>query len=146
MIRDPRQKFESQALLSTDSTHTAEDILCWFVRRWRMEVTFEESRAHLGVETQRQWNEQAIARMTPALLALFSLVTLMADGLQQTGEFVRTAAWYRKKQATFSDAIALVRRRLWSQNHFSMSGSESEVIKIPRVLFDRLTDVICYAA
>jgi hypothetical protein len=111
-----------------------------------MEVTFEESRAHLGVETQRQWNEQAIARMTPALLALFSLVTLMADGLQQTGEFVRTAAWYRKKQATFSDAIALVRRRLWSQNHFSMSGSESEVIKIPRVLFDRLTDVICYAA
>ena len=53
-------------------------ILLWFARRWQMEVTFHEVRAHLGVETQRQWSERAIARTTPALMGLFSLVTLVA--------------------------------------------------------------------
>jgi hypothetical protein len=147
LIRDPQEKFEAQALLSTDTTHTAEEILSCFVRRWAMEVTFEESRAHLGVETQRQWNDLAIARTTPSLFAIFSLITLMTESLRhEAGEFVRVSAWYSKKQATFSDAIALVRRRLWSHVHFSMSGSENEVIKIPRALLDRLTDVVCYAA
>ena len=35
-------------------------------------------RTHLGVETQRQWSDLAIARTTPALLGLFSWTTLAA--------------------------------------------------------------------
>ena len=89
------------------------------VRLWR-KVTpyqvrgrlFEELRAHLGMETQRQWSERAIARTTPALFGLFSLVTLTADVLieQQGGILPRTTAWYAKTNPTFADAIALVRR------------------------------------
>jgi hypothetical protein len=117
------------------------------MRRWQMEATFEEARAHLGVETQRQWNAKAIARTTPALLALYSIVTLMAAHLLGPHTMpVRTAAWYRKEQATFSDTIALVRRCLWRHCHFSTSGTESEVVKIPRVLLERFTDALCYAA
>jgi hypothetical protein len=147
LIRDPAGRFAPQALLATNLQLTPEQILTYFMRRWQMEATVEEARAHLGVETQRQWNAKAIARTTPALLALYSIVTLMATHLIGTNTMpVRTAAWYRKEHATFSDTIALVRRCLWKQCHFSTSGAEAEVVKIPRALFERFTDALCYAA
>jgi hypothetical protein len=147
LIRDPRGKFATQALLSTNRAHSSQEMLTWFVRRWTMEVTFEEARAHLGVETQRQWNSQAIARTTPTLLGLYALVTLMAERLRETAsDWTRQAAWYKKERPTFSDAIALVRRRLWQQENLSTSVTEVEVIKISRALFDRLTEAVCYAA
>jgi hypothetical protein len=147
LIRDPQGQFETQALLSTNLAHSSQEMLSWFVRRWTMEVTFEESRAQLGVETQRQWNASAIARTTPALLGLFSLVTLMAERLpRDESDWPRQAAWYKKERPTFSDTIALVRRRLWQQENISMSVTTADVIKISRVLFERLTDAVCYAA
>src|SRR5215470_12252886 len=147
LIRDPQGKFDPQALLSTNLEHSAEEIVRWFVKRWRMEVTFEEARAHLGMETQRQWNDLAIGRTTPALMGLFSIVTLVWKELWERGEQkVRVAAWYEKKRPTFTDAIALVRRKIWSEINNSMSGKRTEMIKIPRKLFERLTDTVCYAA
>lgn len=147
VVRDPRGEFEPQALMTTNTDHTPLQMLSWFVRRWRMEVTFEEARRHLGMETQRQWSDLAIARSTPVLLGLFSLVTLLADGLMKVpGQAVRKAAWYTKTMPTFADAIASVRRCLWSSWDFSTSGANDEVCKIPRSLFERLTDAVCYAA
>lgn len=147
LIRDPLEQFEPQALLCTDLTVEPIQILAWFVWRWQMEVTFEESRAHLGIETQRQWTDKAIARSTPALLALYSIVTLMAERLMTRSPMpVRSAAWYPKHQPTFSDAIALVRRSVWGLSYFSTSPHSPEIVKIPRALLQRLTDTICYAA
>jgi hypothetical protein len=123
LIRDPLSEFEPQALLSTNLYHTPLQILSWFVRRWRMEVTLRGGAGAPGVEAQRQWSDLAIARTTPALFGLFSLVTLMADRLiKGKVKFVRTAAWYAREQPTFSDAIAIVRRCLWSSYHFSTSS------------------------
>lgn len=117
-------------------------ILQWFVRRWLLEVTFQEVRAHLGVETQRQWSDLAIARTTPALLGLFSLVTLVAHHLQGSQNFsLRRAAWYAKPLPTFVDAMALVRQSLWTCT-FSMSVESTEIVKIPRALLERLTDTL----
>jgi DDE superfamily endonuclease len=82
LVRDPERQFKPQAFLCTDEAIDPVQILQWFILRWRLEVTFEEARRHLGVETQRQWADKAIARATPALLALFSLVTLWAGELQ----------------------------------------------------------------
>ena len=147
LIRDPQKRFHPQALLSTDLSHTPEQMLAWFVRRWTMEVTFEEARAHLGMETQRQWNDRAIARTTPALLSLYSVITLTAHLLIEKGvSRVRSTAWYAKTYPTFSDAIALVRRHLWDHLHFSTSQQETDMIKIPRTLFERFMDVMSYAA
>jgi hypothetical protein len=147
LIRDPQEDFKPQALLSTNLAYTPEQILPWFVRRWTMEVTFEEVRAHLGMETQRQWNDRAIARTTPALLSLYSIVTLTAHLLIDKGATcVRSMAWYRKTRPTFSDALALVRRQWWDHLHFSMSQQETDMIKIPRALFERFIDAVCYAA
>lgn len=147
LIRAPQDAFEPQALGTTCLTHTPQQTVEWFVRRWRMEVTFEEARAHLGIETQRQWNDWAIGRTTPALFGLYSLVALMAHELfQAAGHVIRTAAWYVKERPTFSDALAVIRRELWSTCHFSMSAFTGEMVKIPRSVFDRLTDTVCYAA
>jgi hypothetical protein len=147
LIRDPQEAFKPQALLSTNLAHTPEQILTWFTRRWTMEVTFEEARAHLGMETQRQWNDRAIARTTPAVLSLYSIIALTAHLLIQKGAtHVKSTAWYTKTHPTFSDAIALVRRHLWNHIHFSTSQQETDVIQIPRVLLTHLTEALCYAA
>src|SRR4029453_6624519 len=122
LIRDPQERFKPQALLSTNLEDTCAQMLAWFVCRWTMEVTFEEARAHLGMETQRQWNDRAIARATPALLSLYSVITLTAHLLIEKGEtWGRSTAWYRKTRPTFSDAMALVRRQLWDHIHFATS-------------------------
>jgi hypothetical protein len=147
LIRAPQGEFDPQALLSTHLDHTPAQMLRWFVRRWTMEVTFEEARAHLGLETQRQWNARAIARTTPALLSLYSIVTLTAHLLIEKGAMcVRNTAWYRKTRPTFADAMAWVRRQLWEHLHFSMSYQETDMLKIPRALFERFTEALCYAA
>ena len=109
LIRDPQGSFATQALLCTDPAADPTQILEWFVLRWQLEVTFHQVRTHLGVETQRQWSDLAIARTTPALLGLFSWTTLAAHALQKRRPMTqRKAAWYDKPSPTFVDAIALV--------------------------------------
>jgi hypothetical protein len=147
LVRDPQGEYDAQAFLSTQVDHTPLQILTYFVRRWRMEVTFEETRAHRGIETQRQWSDVAIARTTPVLLGLFSVVALMANRLLKSQPMpVRTAAWYPKKLPTFADAMALARRCLWSRCHFSTSSQRSDVLKVPRSIWERLIDAVCSAA
>jgi hypothetical protein len=147
LIRDPKGDFKTQALLCTDLGADPQKIVCWFVMRWQLEVTFQEMRRHLGFETQRQWSDLAIRRTTPALLGLFSLVTLFAHGrmAQAAGAF-RRAAWYHKSLPTFADALALVRKELWAQETFYGSPAETDTIKVPRAFVERLTDAVCYAA
>ena len=100
LIRDPEHRFAPQALLCTDPARDPAQIVAWFVRRWQVEVTFQEARAHLGVETQRQWSDKAIARTTPCLLALFSIVTLLAARLPaRERRQIAAAAWYRQAAA-----------------------------------------------
>jgi len=149
LIRDPREEFETQALLCTDLDADPERIICWFARRWQMESTFQEVRQRLGFETQRQWSELAIQRTAPALLGLFSLVTLFAHHHMAKGaDSARQTAWYSKLHPTFSDALAQVRRQLWAQERATFRGSPSEVdaVKVPRQFIERLTDAVCYAA
>ena len=148
LIRDPEGKFKTQALLCTDLDADPGKILSWFVMRWQLEVTFQEARRHLGFETQRQWSELAIRRTTPALLGLFSLVTLFADRQmrQAAGTFQRQAAWYRKRHPTFADALALVRKELWAGATFYGSPAQTDTIKVPRAYVERLTEAVCYAA
>jgi hypothetical protein len=146
LIRDPKSSFRSQALLCTDLKAAPLQIVKWFVLRWQVEVTFQEARAHLGMETQRQWSDLAIARTTPALLGLFSLVTLLAHPLASRDQLpVRKAAWYVKQWPTFSDALAAVRYQLWHHRDFHLSLSKDDVVKIPRSLLIRFIDTLCYA-
>lgn len=147
LIRDPLHKFATQALLSTDLAAQPEQIVAWFVQRWQLETTFQAVRSHLGVETQRQWNEPAIARTMPALMGLFSLVTLLAHSQNERLRLpVRQAAWYVKDRPTFADAIAAVRRELWEYALFCTLSPKTDVRKLQQALMQRLGDTLCYAA
>ena len=110
LLRDPQNEFEPQALLCTDLARAPLCIIQWFVQRWPVEVTFREVRDHLGVESQRQWTDKAIARTTPCLLGLFSIVALLATRLSYHARIAgATAAWYRKSHPTFADTLAAVK-------------------------------------
>ncbi len=147
LIRDPDAAFPPQALLCTDLDASPTQIVSWFVLRWQLEVTFHEVRDHLGVETGRGWSEKTIRRTTPALLGLFSFVTLVAhDQWTQRLPLVKGAAWYRKREPTFTDAIAVVRRSLWAHMAFQTSPSTGDLRKVPRAVADHLCDILCYAA
>jgi DDE superfamily endonuclease len=147
LIRDPEGKFDTQALLCTKLEATPLQILAWFVMRWQVEVTFEEVRAHLGMETQRQWSTKAVPRTTPCVLGLYSLTILLAERMRERQALtVRREAWYAKERVTFSDTLAMVRRWLWADQHFQMSKTEADMMKVPRSFFERLTETLCYAA
>ncbi|MCA9944471.1 MAG: transposase [Anaerolineales bacterium] len=147
LVYDPQGQYETIALLSTALELDPLQIVNWFVQRWQVEVTFEEVRTHLGVETQRQWSDKAIERTTPILLGLFSWITLAAHLLVEQAQLsVRQAAWYVKERPTFSDSLGAVRQQLWfPATIFSISPAEPDVVKIPRSLFDRLVDTVCYS-
>jgi hypothetical protein len=145
LVRDPKGRFKPQALLCTDLTVKPEQILKWFILRWRVEVTFHEVRTHLGVETQRQWSHLSIARTTPALLGLFSLVTLLAHTHARRNKLpVRQAAWYTKPLPTFSDALAIVRQELWQHLYFQPSHFRGDVLNIPVKSLECLRNAVCY--
>ena len=147
LVRDVEGELRPQAFLCTDLDADPLDILRWFVRRWSIEVTFAEVRRHLGVETQRQWSDPAIARTTPTLLGLFSLITLWAQHLcGETSPPPRSATWYSKTLPTFSDALALVRRELWADHDFRTSATAAEIVQIPQTTFNALIGAACYAA
>ncbi|WP_352903114.1 transposase [Mesorhizobium sp. M1340] len=146
LVRDPSGARTVQAFFSTDLDLSPEDILAFFVRRWQVEVTFAEVRAHLGVETQRQWSDLAILRTTPALLGLYSLVTLWADDLLAKGSAPYAAAWYTKTRLTFSDAIAAIRMQLWIGDICPRSASPPDQHKIPPARLIRMAQALCYPA
>jgi hypothetical protein len=149
LLRDPQGHFATQALLCTDLAAEPLQIITWFILRWQLAVTFHAVRAQLGVETQRQWSDRAILRTTPALLGLFSVVTLLAhEHLAATppAGILHQAAWYAKTTPTFSDALALVRRRLWTATSFPPSPCAHDLVNVPRALLDHLTNLLCYAA
>jgi hypothetical protein len=144
LVRDAEGTREPQAFLCTDLDADPTEILGWFVRRWRVEVTLAEVRRHLGVETQRQWSDLAILRTTPALLGLFSLVTLWADRIKgEHGVLPDRVRWYPKAEPTFSDALALVRRELWTSPTFATSPHHRESAKNTDRLLNRLINVAC---
>lgn len=147
LVRDPARKFAPQALLCPDLQVTPVQIVSWFVLRWQLETTFQAVRTHLGVETQRQWNERAILRTTPALFGVFSLVTLLAHQQAERGTLVvQQAAWYAKAYPTFADALATVRRPLWAVIVSCTSTTTSDMQKLQHLVLEQVADTLCYAA
>ena len=147
LVRDPTGQFEPQALLCTNPAQDPVQVLRWFVQRWQVEVTFREVRDHLGVETQRQWADTAIARTTPCLLGLFSLVTLLGKQLTpHARRATATSAWYRKQRPTFSDTLAAVRRDIWREQGFGISSRAASMTKLRPALRNAITYALCHAA
>ena len=141
LVKTPNGKNEAETFFSTDTKLSPVKIVEYFVLRWNIEVTFEEIRAHLGFETQRQWSDKAIARTTPLLMGLFSFVILVALKMHNAKALVSLgdATWYNKNgELTFSDILAIVRRSIWSNKYFSKSGIRYDLDKYPETTIDTL--------
>ena len=143
LLRCPEGSFKPQALFCSDPQVPAAQMIDWFIARWNIEVTFEELRAHLGFETQRQWSDKAIERTAHCLFGLFSLVVLMAKVLHPDTLPIRKASWYRKKEATFIDALAAVRSDLWRSVNYSTSAQEADMFLIPHAALFSLLEAAC---
>jgi hypothetical protein len=136
LVKTPGGKNEAETFFSTNRVNTPTQIIEWFVLRWNIEVTFAETRAHLGVETQRQWSDKAIARTTPLLMALFSILVLVAIKMHDTKKLLvqETTSWYDKKgELTLADIVMAIRRSIWVKMYFSMSknhGNNMDSLKI----------------
>ena len=146
LLRDPQGTVPPTALFCTDPETSPARLVAWFVARWNIEVTFEEARAHLGVETQRQWTTRAVGRTTPCLFGLFSLIVLLAHALHPQGLPTRRAAWYPKAEATFADALAAVRRHLWASWNCTASPGTPDSTLILHPHWESLHEALCYAA
>jgi hypothetical protein len=147
LLRDPCRRFDPQVLLCTDPAQEPLQVIRWFVQRWQLEVTFREVRDHLGVETQRQWSDKAIARTTPCMLGLFSIVALLAARLDSRARVqVSASAWYHKPRPTFADTLAAVRREIWGEQGFVMSRQSVETTKLPPALCEGIAYALCHAA
>jgi hypothetical protein len=145
LLRCPEGSCKPEAYFCSDQTVTAAQIMAWVIARWNIEVTFEEIRAHLGFETQRQWSDRAIERTSPCLLGLFSLVVLMAQTLHPETLPPQQTAWYAKSEATFSDALAAVRRDLWSRMNYDTSSRDDNLTLIPQPMLRSLLNIACYS-
>ena len=133
LVKTPDGKSAAETFFSTDVELTPTQIINYFVLRWNIEVTFEETRAHLGIETQRQWSDKAIQRSTPLLMGLYSVLTLTALKMNETKKLMvqEITSWYDKNgELTFSDIIVAVRRSIWKQKYFSKSAINDELPKI----------------
>jgi len=123
LVVDPDGDMDPLPLMSTDVTLTAQAIIQMYVDRWGLEVTFQEVREHLGVETQRQWSDRAIDRTTPVLMGLYSMICLIGSRMNSEKSLVvEKTAWYDKRWVSFSDMIKLVRTQLWRDNLFIRKG------------------------
>jgi hypothetical protein len=146
LSQDPKGALEPRCCSSTRPENDAEAILAEVIKRWPIEVPFAEARAHLGVETPRHWSDRAIARETPCLFGLSSLVALIGRALHQEHPLaIRTSAWYPKPQATFSDVLAAVRRHCGNGLDIRTSDRDPRCVEIPRPQWESLINSVCYA-
>ena len=139
---------EAAAFFCTCPACEPQWIVTAFVLRWNVEVTFEESRRHLGLATQRQGSDLAIARTTPVLFGLFSLVCLLAHRLTAAGatRVPRTTAGSAKAEVTFSDVLACVRRTLWAHQYFGTSVDNNEGLLFPPATWEAVLDQLATTA
>jgi DDE superfamily endonuclease/Archaeal putative transposase ISC1217 len=140
VLADPKLGMQEAYFYSTDQSMTAARIIELYALRWNIEVTFEESRALLGLETTRHWCRQSVLRVMPILLGLFTATALIWKGLSQEigdaqPQHLSQTPCYRKETMTFADALYLVRRELWTksllQHHDSRRRNTSWLQSLP---------------
>jgi hypothetical protein len=145
LVRYPDGRREPEAFLCTDIEASPRDVLDCFSRRWAVETTYEEARAHLGVETQRQWSDPAVFRTTPLLLGLYSLATLYAhQNAERLALSPRRAARYPKPAPTFADALGRLHHHLWFER-IAMSANGANMTEPISPVLQDIVEAACYA-
>ncbi len=142
LVKTPGGKNEAETFFSTDIKISPMQIIEWFVLRWNIEVTFAETRAHLGIETKRQWSDKAIARTTPMLMVLLSILVLVAVKMDETKKLLvqETTSWCDKKgELILADIIMIIRKSLWVKLYFLTSKNHENNMDSSKITEKMLT-------
>lgn len=144
-VHDVDGTHRDEYFLCTDATLSPEAIISHYTARWNIETTFQELRAHLGLETTRGWCAQTVLRAAPCLFGLYTVVTLLYHALPPSQRF-GAVCWPGKQGVTFSDALTVVRRWLWSAVVFPQAGSATGIEKLPEPLREIIFSALAPAA
>jgi hypothetical protein len=129
-VRDRAGTHRDEYFFTTDATMSPRAVIETYTGRWNIETTFQEARSYLGLETTRGRVRNTVLRAEPSLLALYALVVWLYAELPARYRRVHPVAWLRKVDVTFSDAITAVRRYLWVEVVFSISGHREAFEKL----------------
>jgi DDE superfamily endonuclease len=115
LVRDPKGEWRDEALLSTDQTLTAEEVIVGYCRRWSVEVAFCDSKQMLGFHDPEVWCANSVQRAAPMSWFIGSLVVLWyAVAGHEVQAARRHRPWYRHKpEPTFADMLGTCRLHLW---------------------------------
>lgn len=128
LVHDPEGKWRDEALISTDTTLTAEQVLSGYCRRWSVEVAYADSKSCLGFHDPEVWCENSVQRAHPMSWYVGSLVILWYAlfGCDEPAP-ERHRPWYtHKPDVTFADMLATCRYNLW-KNWLDRSASQAEL-------------------
>ena len=131
-VHDLDGTHRDEYFFSTDLTMSAGDLIEMYGGRWNIETTFQEMRAHLGLEKTRGWHRNTVLRMAPSLFLLYTLVVTFYDTMPSSSSHLRTRSWIGKQYVTFSDMIISVRHHLWINWVFKQQPGGEAVRKLPR--------------
>ena len=151
-VHDLDGTHEDRYLYCTDPGLSPSRIVTLYTSRWSIEVTFQESKQHLGLATPRNRTDKSVLRTAPCLLGLFSVVALLFHEIHRRRRGgkapprPRSYPWYAKAEVTFSDAIADVRRALWAETVFAQALPHGGLNKLPPKIRDTLLDHLSLAA
>jgi hypothetical protein len=144
-VQDQSGTHRDEYFFTTDPALAPHAIISHYTARWNIETTFQELRAHLGLETTRGWCEKTVRRAAPCLLGLYTVVTLLYHSLPPS-QRLGAVRWPGKEVVTFSDALATVRRWLWTEWVFPQAGSMVAIEKIPEPLREIILSALAPAA
>jgi hypothetical protein len=136
VLGEAGQNLRDAYFFCSDPALPAVSIIEQYARRWNIEVTFEEARALLGLETTRHWCRRSVLRVTPILLGLFTAVVLIWQRLPKARQRLCWSATpcYAKQAITFADALAAVRRELWETSLLRHGHPGGCLNRLPRPL------------
>ena len=145
-VHDRTGTHRDSYLFSTDPALAVPRVIATYTGRWNIETMFQEMRAYLGLETTRGWTQATVLRAAPCLFGLYSVVALLYAALP-AAETAEGAVRYRgKAEVTCSDAISVVRRRLWLEGVFESHGQTEVFQNLPLVLREVILTAMAHAA
>jgi len=97
-----------EVFYSTETGAKAEQILQWFSWRWPIEVTFHDSKQHLGLGEAENRKTKAVRRTVPTGLLMYSLVVLWHECIRKKPA-PRLRKWAGKDHASFAEMLAALR-------------------------------------
>lgn len=146
IVRDPNSIEPDDFFVTTDLAASGADTASRYAGRWSIEVCFRDTKQDLGGENPQSWKRKGPERA--ACLSLWVHATTWCWYLTEhpAGDTWIPRPWYpHKSTPSFLDALAALRRSLWTERITAMTAAHPPDQDKTRNL-DALLDTLAYAA